>query len=215
MTPREPAPRPVVIGLAGAVGAGKSLAAEALERRGCLVINADQLVHEMLKDDRVLQRIENELGSGLTTRSGDLDRRALADRVFADPEARRRLESILHPPVIAECRDARARARREGRPAAVIDAPLLFEAALDDLCDLVIFIDAPIETRLERVRRDRGWTAEELHRREHAQLPPDEKRRRSHAVVLNDGTADQLDNRVRHIFDTLTTRANLDPRDGG
>lgn len=99
--------------------------------------------------------------------------------------------------------EAIERARGLGARAFVIDAPLLFEAGLDGECDAVVFVDAPREVRLERVRRTRGWDESELARREAAQLRVEEKRRRSDVVVSNDGDEATLGARVAAVLDRL------------
>src|SRR5690606_30029138 len=90
-------------------------------------------------------------------------------------------------------------------PALVIDAPLLFEAHVDRECDLVVFVDAPLEARIQRVQTGRGWDAAELHRREAAQMDLREKRRRADEVIVNDGDERALRERVRALFERRIT----------
>ena len=85
----------------------------------------------------------------------------------------------------------------------VIDAPLLFEAGLDRECDAVVFVEAPLAVRQDRVRETRGWDAEELARREKVQLPLDEKRKRSDYEVVNIADADRLRSEARRILDQI------------
>jgi dephospho-CoA kinase len=87
----------------------------------------------------------------------------------------------------------------------VIDAPLLFEAESDKECDAVIFVDTPLERRIEHVQA-RGWTAAELERRERAQMPLDAKRARCQATVVNDGSLGTLTERVKAVFEDLAAR---------
>jgi len=185
VTRERTAGRAPVIGVVGAVGAGKSAVASALRRLGAAVLDADREVGRLLATPEIAARIGEAFGPGVL-REGEVDRRALASEVFGDAGKRARLEAILHPPVVEACR-ALAASPPEGAAAVVIDAPLLFEAGLDALCDEVWFVDAERATRLERVRASRGWDERELDRRDEAQLPADEKRRRSDRALINEG----------------------------
>lgn len=193
--------RPPVIGLAGAIGAGKSTVAGMLGEAGCLVSDADRLAREALEDPEVLAQLVGWWGAGVVDGTGTADRRAIAGIVFEDAEARSRLEGLIHPRVHA-ARSAAFEAAPAGTPALVIDAPLLFEAGLDDQCDSVIFVDAARQTRLERVA-ERGWDAAELDRREAAQWPLDRKRRASDHVLINDADPASLRTQVLELLETI------------
>ncbi|QQS09735.1 MAG: dephospho-CoA kinase [Phycisphaerales bacterium] len=199
--------RAVVIGLAGGIGAGKSKVARAFEALGCLVSDSDAEAKAALELPEVRAQLREWWGEKVfDAESGKVSRRALADVIFADAEARRRLEGLTHPIVRARRDEMVRRATAEGRPGVVVDAPLLFEAGLDKECDVVIFVDAPREIRLERVRRTRGWTEEELDRREKSQISLDEKRQRSDEVIVNDGGMDRLESISRTILEKTRGR---------
>lgn len=186
--------RPPVIGLAGAIGAGKSTVAGILAEAGCLVSDADRLARDSLLEPEVLGELVAWWGPRVLDRSGRADRRAIAEIVFADPEARRRLEALVHPRVHA-ARAAAFESAPADTPALVIDAPLLFEAGLAEVCDAIVFVDAPREVRIERVAA-RGWDAGELDRREAAQWPLDRKRASADHVVVNDADLASLRTKV-------------------
>jgi dephospho-CoA kinase len=189
-----------VIGLAGGIGSGKSEVARLLAARGCYVIDSDAAAREVLQRPEVRDELVRWWGRGILGTDGSVDRRAVAKIVFADPEERRRLEGLVHPLVRARRGELIEEARRRGAPAAVIDAPLLFEAEVDRECDAVIFVDAPRQERLRRVRESRGWSKEELERREGAQMPLEEKRRRSTYVVENAGDREALGRAVAEVL---------------
>ncbi len=130
----RPPRRPPVIGLAGAIGAGKSTVAGILGEAGCLVSDADRLAREVLAESDVVAELVSWWGSGVLDADGRPDRKAIAEIVFADPEARQRLEDLVHPRVHAARAAAFASAPPD-TPALVIDAPLLFEAGLAAECD--------------------------------------------------------------------------------
>jgi dephospho-CoA kinase len=204
-----------VIGLAGGIGAGKSTVAGILARLGCLVVDSDARAKAALDRPDVRDQLVQWWGEEILHPGvgGDrrVDRSKVAQVIFADPEQRKRLEALVHPIV----RQDRAAAAREGAAAGakavVVDAPLLFEAGLDAECDAVIFVDAPRQTRLERVREHRGWSAEELARREAAQLPLQTKRSKADYVVVNDGPIPDLQARVAGVLESMMTRPGASP----
>jgi dephospho-CoA kinase len=197
----------LVIGLVGGVGSGKSAVARALERRGFYVIDADQDAKAALDRDDVRRQLVEWWGQGVLTPEGRVHRAAVGDVVFKDPAQRLRLEGLIHP-IILRDRDARiAQARSLGQVGVVLDAPLLFEAQSDRACDAVLFVDAPREVRLARVRATRGWSEDELSRRESAQMPLEQKRARSFAVIDNDGTLEALDHRVEEVLESVRQQA--------
>ena len=172
------------IGLAGGIGAGKSRVAAILADLGCLVSDSDADARAVLADPEVVEALREWWGDEVVAADGTIDRRRVAARVFADPEARERLEALMHPRIHAR-RAARFAAAPAGTRAFVIDAPLLFEAGLDAECDAILFVDAPRARRLARVAANRGWTAGELTRREAAQWPNEKKRAKSTIVIDN------------------------------
>lgn len=196
--------RPPVIGLAGGIGAGKSVVARLLADLGCLVSDSDADARAVLADPAVIETLRSWWGSRVVGDDGAIDRGEVARRVFDDPPERRRLERLMHPLI-----HARRRARFESGPAGVrayvIDAPLLFEAGLDAECDAVIFVDAPREVRRDRVRRHRGWDDTELDRREAAQWPIERKRDRATAVIENEQDDDPT--LADRVADTLARLA--------
>jgi dephospho-CoA kinase len=202
-----------VIGVVGGIGSGKSEVARALGRLGCVVADSDALAREILTRPAVRDELVAWWGAGVLGADGQVDRAAVARIVFNDPWARRRLEGLVHPLIHAERRELIDRVAREGAgtvPAVVVDAPLLFEAGVDRECDAVIFVEAPWEVRLERVKRTRGWDAAELERREAAQMPLEEKRRRSGFVVDNGGSRADVDGRARQVLERV--RAAMESR---
>lgn len=194
--------RPPVIGLVGGIGSGKSAVAAILENLGCVVSDSDRDARDVLADPEVIEVLRGWWGDSIVATDGGPDRSEIAVRIFGDPAERTRLEDLVHPRL--HClREARFGAAPDDTCGLVIDAPLLFEAELDEQCDAVLFIDAPIRRRIERVVSSRGWDEAELHRREQAQIPLEEKRRRASRVIENDGTRSELEGRVRVAFDQI------------
>jgi dephospho-CoA kinase len=201
-----------VIGVIGAIGSGKSHVSALLADLGALVLDADAVGHALLNQTPVRAQVVARFGERILDRSGasngppPIDRRALGAIVFAQPEALRALEAIVHPQMRKTFERAIARTVRRGKfRAVVLDAAILFEAGWDTLCDKVVCVDAPYDQRLARLSTQRGWTEEQLQAREQAQMPMDEKRRRADAVIDNDASPDALGEVVGRLWGTLLT----------
>jgi dephospho-CoA kinase len=178
---------PFILGLAGGIGAGKSTIAKMLAEHGAIVSDSDAHARLVLQQPAVKATLRQWWGDAILTPSGEIDRHALADIVFRSPADRKRLEALTHP-LIAELREADlSRARAIGAKLFVIDAPLLFEAGLDQQCHAVLFIDTPPAERRARLSATRGWTDAEITRRESAQWPPEKKREHSTYTLTNTG----------------------------
>ena len=194
--------RQVILGIAGGVGAGKSTVAGILAGLGCVVADSDALGREALRDPKLRDEILSWWGPDVLDASGEIDRAAVARIVFARPEQRRRLESLVHPWIRLR-RLALFEQAPPGTPALVIDAPLLFEADLDRECTAVIFVETDRPQRLGRLTDSRGWHETDLARREESQLSLDDKRARSDYVVINNGDLDELSEQIHRILNEL------------
>jgi dephospho-CoA kinase len=183
-----------VIGVMGGVGSGKSTAARFLAEIGAgTVLDADAEVGALLAQEEVLLALEHATGAGLRRSDGALDRAALAARIFQDPDAKARVEAVLHPRVRARHWAALAELERR-RPGAlaVLDIPLLLEGGLIALCDLTFFVDAPEAVRAARATARHGWSPEEWARREAGQRPLAAKRAAARAILVNDAGPERL-----------------------
>jgi dephospho-CoA kinase len=194
--------------LIGGIGAGKSLVADEFKKRGAFVLDADAVGHALLDQPPAREEVLRRFGTEVLDRSADgspqINRRALGAVVFAHDVSRRDLEKILHPRMRGTFERAIARTQRKRQvPLIVLDAAVLFEAGWNELCDVVLFVDAPREQRLARLESQRGWTAEVLEAREKAQLPLDQKRTRADFVIVNDGGTEHLSDEVARLWDRL------------
>jgi dephospho-CoA kinase len=192
-----------VIGLVGGIGAGKSEATRALAKRGCVIFDADAEAQTLLDRDDVRKQLVEWWGDGLLDANGKVDRAALAKIVFTDGPQRVRLEGLIHPLVREVMEEVLEKARQTGASGVVIDAPLLYEAGLDGVCDEIVFLDVPMEERIRRVRETRNWDEGELERREAVQMPVDEKRRAATKVIVNIDGREELAQRVTEVLAEL------------
>jgi dephospho-CoA kinase len=187
----------LVIGLLGGIGSGKSQVAAAFARHGARIIAGDQLGQAALHDPDIRARIVSRWGEGIVDENGEIDRRRLAAIVFADPDQRKALEAISHPWIRQRIRAEVEEARKDPRvPLIVLDAAVMLEAGWNEVCDRLVFIEAPRVVRLERVARQRGWSEKEVAEREEAQLPLTEKAVRADHVLDNSASLEHLNCQV-------------------
>jgi dephospho-CoA kinase len=193
------------IGLVGGVASGKSRVATMLVDLGAGLLDADRTGHEVLADDvEVRNALVERWGDGVLAADGRVDRSALAKRVFGEDESakteRRFLEGLLHPQIKARLLQEAENFEAGGRPAVVLDAPLLLEANWGAMCDVILMVDASRETRLARARQ-RGWSETEFDKREAAQWPIVKKRSAADVVIDNDGTEEELRKAVKRFWE--------------
>jgi dephospho-CoA kinase len=200
----------VRVGLTGGIASGKSTVSAILRELGAVVIDADELAREVVeKGTPGLAAVVDEFGPGLLTADGHLDRPAMGALVFGDEAARKRLEAIVHPLVFERIVDLEAHA--PDGAVLVHDIPLLAEsgrAAAPDRggFDAVIVVDAPQEVQIERMVRDRGWSADDALARIAAQATPEDRRAIATYVVDNTGSLEDLRREVQKIYGELTER---------
>jgi dephospho-CoA kinase len=194
----------LTVALTGNIASGKSTVLHLFEQWGAAVTDADAIVHDLQRRGTpVFDAIVARFGSVVVDRAGDLDRRALRDIVFNDESARRDLERIVHPAVRARTAELARKARDAGVRVMVHDIPLLFESANPEAFDRIVLVDAPASVRRDRLVRLRGLDPGLADRLIGAQMPAVEKRARSHHVIENDGTPEQLEARARAVWDAL------------
>ncbi len=191
------------IGLTGGFGTGKSTVAEIFRELGAEIIDADALAREALRPGREeYKQVIGQFGEKILTAAGEIDRKALAAEVFTDPHARDRLNRIVHPVVIRELEE---RMERSSRPVKVAVIPLLFETGLQDGFDYVAAVEAAGAAVRERTSASRGMSGEEIDRRRAAQLPLEEKVRRSDFIIDNNGPLEETRRQVEEIWKAVSS----------
>ena len=198
-----------IIGLTGGVASGKSAVADILEEQGCFVSDSDMIAHEVLLEKDVVRALVDRWGSGILSDDGSPSRSEIARTIFTSSEQREWLEGVLHPRIHERRRSAIKSVLEAGSvPACVIDAPLLFEAGIEDECTTIIFVETLRERRVEWASQQRGWEQEEFDRRERAQFDVEEKKRRSDHLILNNGTLEDLRARTCEVFHSIISDSN-------
>ena len=197
-------PTKPVIGLLGGVGAGKSTVAAELAALGCAVISGDALGHEVLREDEVKRFIACRWGADMLTPAGEVDRGAMAQRVFQQPEELAALTDVMYPRIRRRIEQAIALARADASvPAVVLDAAVMLEAGWDDLCTDLVFVQAPPQARAKRVHETRGWDERSWLSREKSQISLDRKRSRCQYILDNSSSVPHLRQQIRELFDRI------------
>jgi dephospho-CoA kinase len=194
--------RPVAVAITGGIGAGKTEALQAFARLGAATVSSDEIVHHLLRSDESVKRaIVERLGEGVLDEDGAIDRRRVAEKVFADRDQLAWLEALLHPLVSREYLTWREQLGELQNPpdVAVTEVPLLFEAGSQDNFDAVVVITAP-----EAVRRRR--TKVPLEQRSGRLIDDEEKVQRADYSYVNDGSRRKLEAFVASVLDDVRSR---------
>ncbi|OGO53282.1 MAG: dephospho-CoA kinase [Chloroflexi bacterium RBG_16_68_14] len=197
-----------VIGLTGGIASGKSLVSEQLAERGAIVVNADKVGHEAYRRGTETYRaVVEAFGPEVVGPEGEIDRRALGAKVFADPEARRRLEEIVWPAMRRMMEERLAELRAGGAQVAVLEAALLIEADWLPLVDEVWLVTASPETARRRLMERNGLSPEQAEERLRAQLTNEKRRSYADVIIENDGSLEELRRAVDEAWSKLEARA--------
>lgn len=194
----------VVIGLTGGIASGKSVVSQMLADRGALVIDADKVGHEAYRrGSGCYDAVVEAFGSDVVGADGEIDRKALGAKVFAEPALRKRLEGIVWP-WMRETMDKRlAKIRAEGTPVVVLEAAVLIEADWTPITDQVWVVTVAPEIARQRVMERNGLTAEQADARINAQLTNEERARHAQVIIDNSGTLDELKQHVTAEWEKL------------
>jgi len=186
------------IGLTGGIGSGKSTVSRLLAEHGAVIVDADAIAREVVEPGTPgLAAIVEAFGISILAADGSLDRPALAAVVFADPEARKRLDAIVHPLVRARAAEVAAAAPADA--VVVNDVPLLVETGQAGSYDLVLVVEADPATRVARLVQ-RGLTAEDARARMAAQATDEQRRAVADVVLDNSGTPEELEAQVDRFW---------------
>jgi dephospho-CoA kinase len=186
------------IGLTGGIGSGKSTVSRLLVERGAVLVDADRLAREVVEPGTPgLAAVVEAFGDRVLAADGSLDRPALAAIVFADPEARRRLDGIVHP--LVRQRAAELVAAAPADAVVVQDVPLLVETGQTASYDLVLVVEADPETRLARLVQ-RGLTEADARARIAAQASDEQRRAVADVVLDNSGSLESLAEQVDRFW---------------
>ena len=191
-----------IIGVTGGIGSGKSLVANILKENGCVVADADENTKVVLHRKEVQQQLVEWWGSKVLDDNGNVDRAFVASIVFNEENELNKLESLIHP-LVRKLQEETFNNAPKDVIGLVIDAPLLMESGLDTLCDVIIFVDSPFETRLKRVVEHRSWNEEQLRKRGASQIGLDTKRSSADHIIINDGDIAHIEQQTRSVLSLI------------
>ncbi|QNM05914.1 dephospho-CoA kinase [Qiania dongpingensis] len=187
-----------IIGVTGGVGAGKSTVLEILkEDYGAGILMADEIGRELMEPEGAcFAQVRDAFGEGVMKRDGTLDRGKIASAVFRDQAALKRLNGIIHPAVRKETERRLQDLEISGKEIAVIETAILFEAGYEDICDVVWYVYADEETRIQRLMKSRGYGRDKCREIMANQMPDSEFRRRSGVVIDNSGSREDIKEQI-------------------
>ncbi len=193
------------VGLTGGLACGKSFVGGALAALGCFVIQADELGHAVLAPGgEAYQAVIDEFGKGILANSGEIDRRALAARVFGAPDRLARLNSLVHPPVVRREEELiNAFAAREPHGIAVVEAAILIETGSYQRFDRIILVTCTEEQQIERAMRRDGAVDADVRARIRRQMPLDQKRNFADFVIDTSGEKQGTLRQTRAVYEAL------------
>jgi len=197
----------ILIGIAGGIASGKSLVSEQLASLGAVILDADRAGHDVLREPEVKTAVRVRWGGDVFTAEGEVDRGKIAEIVFSPPPAGPTeltyLEQLTHPRIGQQLRDRMAELDRCGETiAAVLDAPVMFKAGWDKMCDKILFVDAPRELRLARAK-SRGWSEADFDARERAQESIDVKRCGADVIIDNSSSPEHTYTQLERFWRSI------------
>lgn len=199
--PEAVAVRPPVIGLTGGIACGKSTVSSWLAQKGAHIIDADAIAHRLAaRGGSIYQAYLEHFGPIILAKDGELDRQAVAERVFSDLSERRWMDEMSRPLILAEVRQQLVKPLETGVPMVVLDVPLLFEAGWEKLADESWLVYVAEEEQLRRLCLRDSCTEEQGLRRIRAQMPLEEKISRADVVIDNGGSQWRTRNIVKALW---------------
>ncbi len=193
-----------IIGIVGGIASGKSTVANEFEKLGCAVIRADAIVHELLQEKPVRDEIVGLFGPEVLNACGEVDRRKLAQIVFADEKKLSALNKVLHPRVLERTEALLAQYKEcTHAKAIVLDMPLLVEVGWADRCDRLIFVKCDRRRRAERARQAGLLDEAEIRIRENFQISLDKKAKLADNTIDNNSDFLTLVRQINEIFSDI------------
>ena len=193
-----------VIGLTGGIASGKSTASAYLRELGAAIVDADAISRASTRRGGAAFEAVCAAFGDILGADGEIDRRKLGGIVFADEDARRKLNSIVHPAVMAESRAQIENARASGVKVCILDVPLLFETGMEKLCDETWLIYVPREEQIRRMAERDGLDAAAAAARIDSQMPLEEKLKRADVAIDSSGTIEQTRETLRRLWEERT-----------
>lgn len=192
------------IGLTGSIGTGKSTVSKLLRERGIAVIDADLLAREIVKKGQeCLNDLKNVFGNQVLTIDGELDRKKLGQIVFSDDSKLELLNSVTHPHIRRRMKAQMNELESKNNKVIVLDIPLLFEAKMEDLVDIILVVFAKEEIQIKRITERDNCTQEEAMRIIKTQISQQDKISKSDYTIDNSGTIEELKEKLNGFLEKI------------
>jgi dephospho-CoA kinase len=196
-----------VIGITGGIASGKSTIAEMLESLGADLIDADKICHELINTNDIADKITKRWGVHIQDNHGKIKRDVLAEIVFSDKKEVSALNSIIHPKAIEQIKSRIAKLHAKAATSAIVlDAALLVESKLIDICDIVLFVDTEKKSCALRVKNSRKWPLDEIAKREKFQGLIPQKKEMSDVIINNNNSKEGTLNQVKDFWCQFITK---------
>lgn len=200
----------LLFGVTGGIGSGKSVVCNFLKEKDVPIIEADPLAKELtnrLPDIR--QALMGEFGEDVYTPEKDLNKDKLSHLVFTNPEARERINQIIHPHVFKAIEKRVNQLQEQNQKFVGVEAALIYESEMEQMLDAVVVISAPLNKRVDWIKERDGFSKEEIHKRIDSQMPLEEKVKRADYVIANDAGLIELKQEVDDLYKWLCSRRKL------
>ena len=181
--------RTIAVGITGGIGSGKTEVCKIFESLGATVLYADTIAKKLMEESfKIKMQISQVLGPGIVRDHGRLDRKGIADIIFARPDTRRRVDAIVHPAVVKVLKKEITLEKKRGRyPVVAVEAALIFEAGIEEMFEYVVVVHANQQLRIHRLEHRDHIDQKRIGRRIQAQIPDEAKVRKADFVVNNNG----------------------------
>ena len=194
-----------IIGLTGGIGSGKSTVSTIMAGLGAVIIDADIVGHDLLKNTQVQHEIISAFSKDILTNDGNIDRKTLSRIVFDSPDSLAKLNRIMHQRMSNIVNNKLKKYKNENIEIVVLEAPLLIDAGWNSLVDEVWVINTPVNTVIRRLRERTGMTKNEVLVRIASQLSPNERLKAANVVIDNNGSPAELKKTIISLWSKLET----------
>lgn len=194
----------MIVGLTGGIASGKSTVSNLFRKYGIEIVDADKVAKEVSEKKESIEKISNIFGKDILDSDGKIIREKLREKAFKNRELLQELNKIIHPQVMEYFK--RKKEENSKDEILIFDIPLLYEAKMEYLCDKIIVVGVDVQKQIRRVVARDGSSKELAKKIISNQMPLDEKIKKADIVIMNDGTLDELEEKVMKIYRELKER---------
>ena len=195
----------IILGLTGSIGTGKSTVSRYLQKRGIPVLDADQMVKDLYADKKFCRELSVHFGENILNEQGYIDTLLFGRLVFENKEWLQQLNRMIHPRIKVEFEKRKA-LLSNGHPIVVYDIPLLYEANMEELVDVVALVCLDKQKQIARIRERDNRTLEQIEQIIGYQMPQEEKKERADYVLNNNGTKEALYQQIDDMISDVMSR---------